>query len=112
MCSSYIDDGLYFIKPLSYSLFQIKMFKVTEPTPKKKKDFYKDNTCIWCLRGHINIEMIKRLTKNGSLRELTVGTLPICESCLEGKMTKRPFSAKGERGKEPPQLIHTEYLDI
>ena len=44
----------------------------------------------------------------GPLRELDVGTLPVCESCLEGKMTTRPFSAKGERSKEPLQLVHSD----
>ena len=51
--------------------------------------------------GYINLNKIGRLVKNGPLRELKVGTLPVCESCLEGKMTKRPFSAKGNQAKEP-----------
>ena len=43
------------------------------------------------------------------MRELIrVGTLLACESCLEGKMTRRPFSAKGERAKEPLELVHTD----
>ncbi|RVW25356.1 Retrovirus-related Pol polyprotein from transposon TNT 1-94 [Vitis vinifera] len=58
--------------------------------------------------GHINIDRIERLAKDGPLRELKVGTLPVCESCLEGKMTKRPFSAKGERAKVPLEIIHTD----
>ncbi|KAL6327213.1 hypothetical protein AAG906_015252 [Vitis piasezkii] len=60
------------------------------------------------LHGHINIDRIERLAKDGPLRELKVGTLPVCESCLEGKMTKRPFSAKGERAKVPLEIIHTD----
>ncbi|RVW76960.1 Retrovirus-related Pol polyprotein from transposon TNT 1-94 [Vitis vinifera] len=51
---------------------------------------------------------IERLAKDGPLKELKVGTLPVCESCLEGKMTKRPFSAKGERAKVPLEIIHTD----
>ncbi|RVW21514.1 Retrovirus-related Pol polyprotein from transposon TNT 1-94 [Vitis vinifera] len=58
--------------------------------------------------GHINIDRIERLAKDGPLRELKVSTLPVCESCLEGKMTKRPFSAKGERAKVPLKIIHTD----
>ena len=42
------------------------------------------------------------------MRELRVGFLHVCESCLEGKMTKRSFSAKGERAKEPLELVHTD----
>ena len=43
--------------------------------------------------------MINRLVKDGPLKELKVGNLPVCESCLEGKMTKRSFSAKGFKEK-------------
>ena len=52
--------------------------------------------------------MINKLTKDGPLRELRVGSLLVCESCLEGKMTKRSFSAKGERAKEPLELVLTD----
>ena len=64
---------------------------------------------LWHLRlGHINLDKIKWLVKDGPLRELNVGTFSVCESCLEGKMTKRPFSTKGERSKEPLQLLHSD----
>ena len=58
--------------------------------------------------GHINLDRINRLVKDGPLRKLNVGTHPVCESYLEGKMTKRPFSAKGKRSKEPLQLVHND----
>ena len=68
---------------------------------------------LWHLRlGHINLDRINRLVKDGPLRKLNVGTLPVCESCLEGKMTKRPFSAKGERSKEPLQLVHSDIYSL
>ena len=37
-----------------------------------------------------------------------MGSLPTCESCLEGKMTKRPFSAKGNRATQCLELVHTD----
>ncbi|RVW36992.1 Retrovirus-related Pol polyprotein from transposon TNT 1-94 [Vitis vinifera] len=58
--------------------------------------------------GYVDNGRIERLAKDGPLKELKVGTLPVCESCLEGKMTKRPFSAKGERAKVPLEIIHTD----
>ncbi|KAL6327640.1 hypothetical protein AAG906_022203 [Vitis piasezkii] len=58
--------------------------------------------------GYVDNDRIERLAKDGPLRELKVGTLPVCESCLEGKMTKRPFSTKGERAKVPLEIIHTD----
>ena len=46
--------------------------------------------------------------KSRPLSELKVGTLPVYESYLEGKMTKRPFTGKGLRTKEPLELIHSD----
>ena len=110
ICSGYVDNGIYFVKPIFKNLLQTEMFKVAEPTPKRRKiSNDKNDTYLWHLRlGHINIDRIERLEKDGPLRELKVGTLPICESCLESKMTKRPFSAKGERAKVPLEIIHTD----
>ena len=68
-----------------------------------------DQTYRWHLRlGHIGLERIKRLVKEGPLESLQVGSLPTCESCLEGKMTKRPFNAKGNRATEYLELIHSD----
>ena len=52
--------------------------------------------------------MINRLTKDSPLRELRVGSLVLCESFLEEKMIKRPFSGKGERAKKPLELVHLD----
>lgn len=38
-----------------------------------------------------------------------VKELPVCKSCLEDKMSKRPFNAKGNRAKEALELI---YYDV
>ncbi|KAA0066736.1 gag/pol protein [Cucumis melo var. makuwa] len=58
--------------------------------------------------GYINLDWIGRLVKNGLLNKLEDDSLPPCESCLEGKMTKRPFTGKGYRAKEPLELIHSD----
>ncbi|TYK11979.1 gag/pol protein [Cucumis melo var. makuwa] len=58
--------------------------------------------------GHINLDRIGRLVKNGLLNELEDDSLPPCESCLEGKMIKRPFTGKGYRAKEHLELIHSD----
>ena len=42
------------------------------------------------------------------MKDLSVRSLPICKSCLEGKMTKRPFTTKGQRAAEPLELIHSD----
>ena len=41
------------------------------------------------------------------MKDLIIGSLPVCESCLEGKMTKRPFKAKGRRATETLELVHS-----
>ncbi|KAA0043514.1 gag/pol protein [Cucumis melo var. makuwa] len=50
----------------------------------------------------------KRLVKNGLLNELEDDSLPPCQFCLEGKMTKRSFTGKGYRAKEPLELVHSD----
>ena len=82
--------------------------EITEPNHKRVK-LSKDETYLWHLRlGHINLNRIKILVSDGPLSDLKVDDLPTCESCLEGKMTKRTFSAKGARATECLGLIHTD----
>ena len=98
------------LRPLIHTtLLNTEMFKVEKPKTKRQKISPENETYLWHLRlGHINLDRIDRLVKSGPLSELKVGTLPVCESCLEGKMTKRPFTGKGLRAKEPLELIHSD----
>ena len=109
ICHAKPENGLYVLRPTERSLNNLEFFKVEHPKSNKRQKFsHSDNTYLWHLKlGHINLDRINRLVKDGPLRKLNVGTLPVCESCLEGKMTKRPFSAKGKRSKEPLQLVHS-----
>ena len=58
--------------------------------------------------GHINPNRIQRLIKDGLLEPLDFDEFLVCESCLEGKMTKRPFSAKGRRAQYLLELVHSD----
>ena len=59
----------------------------------KKLKNSNNDTYMWHLHlGHININRIQRLVKEGFLGHLKVEPLLTYESCLEGKMTKPPFS--------------------
>ena len=58
--------------------------------------------------GHINSNRIQRLIKNGLLEPLYFDGFLICESCLEGKMTKWPFNAKGRKAQKLLELVHTD----
>ena len=50
--------------------------------------------------------------KSGILNSLAFEPIPMCESCLEGKMTKRPFKAKGYRTTKPLELVHTNVIRV
>ena len=110
ICHACLDNGLYVLRPYESFTFNTEMFKIANPQSNKRQKVSHDNeTYLWHLRlGHISLDRINRLVKDGPLRDLRVGTLPVCESCLEGKMTKRPFSAKGTKAKEPLQLVHSD----
>ena len=110
LCYANLEDGLYVLNPYENVSYITELFKVAKPKSNKRQNVDSDlETYLWHLRlGHINIDRITRLAKDGPLRELTVGTLPICESCLEGKMIKRPFSAKGQRATQPLELVDSD----
>lgn len=97
ICSDSLDDNLYVINDIVPTM-QLNKLNNTNRLPYKRNEPYKLNkTYLWHLRlGHINLNRISRLVRNGSLGSLEVEALPVCESCLEGKMTKMPFSRKRE----------------
>ena len=86
------------------------MFRVARPKSNKHKKLSNNNkTYLWHLRlGHISLDRINRLTKDGPLKDLSVGSLPVCESFLEGKTTKRSFTIKRLRAEEPLGLIYSD----
>ena len=47
------------------------------------------------------------MVKSKILSFLIFEPIPVCESCLEGKMTKRLFKAKGNRATVQLELVHT-----
>ena len=58
--------------------------------------------------GCINLNTINRLVKEMILGDFVLQPMEVCESCLEGKMTKRPFLAKGNRSNALLELVHTD----
>ena len=83
--------------------------KNEEPDSKRKKSSIDDDTYLWHLRLRcINLNRIQRLVKDGSISSLEVQPLPICESGLQEKMIKRPFTGKGQTTQECLELIHID----
>ena len=56
---------------------------------------------LWHYRlGHINKNRINMLAQEEILEVSDCESLPTCESCLLGKMTKSPLTGKGERATD------------
>ena len=98
-----LSDNLYLLEPIRLQI------NSHESNHKRKEISPVNQTHLWHLRlGHINLERIRRMVTGGLLSPLDVIALPVCEPCLEGKMTMRPFKAKGYRAKEVLDLVHTD----
>ena len=110
ICCAKLENGLYVLHVFKPESNHTKMFRVAKPKSNKRQKLSNDNeTYLWHLRlGHISLDKINRLTKDGPLKDLSVGSLPICESCLEGKMTRMPFTTKELRAEESLGLIHSD----
>ena len=79
----------------------------------KRKISNTNQTYLWhlCL-GQINLYMIQRLVKSRALYSLVPKDLPVCESYIEGKITKRPFTTKGVRAKACLKLVHIDVYEL
>ena len=110
ICISYHTSNLFYLQPNILLLHNIENDGAqTKPSHKKAKVSTNNETYLWHLwLDHINQNIIERLVNGGPLNSLEVKPLPTCESCLEGKMTKRTFSRKGQRVQECLELVHTD----
>ena len=66
--------------------------------PTKRNEPSSNPTRLWRMRlGYINLNRINRLVKERILGNLVLQPMEVCESCLERKMTKRPFFSKRQQ---------------
>ena len=108
ICSGALVGNLYTLEPKTPTM-QIEVNNSSSNSNKRKEPSKMNQTYLWHLRlGHINLSRIQRLIADGPLGSLVVEDFPTCESCLEGKMTKRPFKAKGYRTKDVLELVHSD----
>ena len=106
ICSGTKENNLYKIT-LNLNTLLNTEFINDEPIPKRVK-LDVNKTYLWHLRlCHINQTRIEKLVKDEPLKELNVTPLPTCESCLEGKMTKRSFLSKGHQTNDLLELVHS-----
>ncbi|KAL0394617.1 UNVERIFIED_CONTAM: hypothetical protein Slati_4427900 [Sesamum latifolium] len=68
-----------------------------------------ENEQLWRTRlGHIFKDKIRKLVDLKSLEVDDLDNLPTCESCLKGKMTKKPFVGQSTLANCLLDLIHTD----
>ena len=102
-------NNLYYIKLITPTVYNTEANTNLQRHSKRIKINYVDPTYMWHLRlGHIGLDRIKRLIKEGLLEFLQESSLPTCESCLKRKMTKRHFTTKGTKTIECLELIHSD----
>ena len=107
--SDNIVDGLYILTPNKHELYNSELDNDSHVKSLKRKFPLTSDAYLWYLRlGHINSNRIQRLIKDGLLETMDFDEFLVCESCLEGKMTKRPFNAKGRRVQDLLELIHSD----
>ena len=101
ICSSNIVNGLYIITPDKHELYNSELDNNSHVKLLKRKFPSISDAYLWHLHlGHINSNRIQRLVKDGLLEPLDFNEFLVCKFYLEGKMTKRPFNAKGHRASE------------
>ena len=110
------SDGFEFsIKNGSFSVFKNDIFYATAQMSNGifildlKSELYNINNkrqklnnlseaYLWhCRLGHIGVNRMKKLHKDGLLKDMNYESIVACESCLMGKMTRSPFKGKFER---------------
>ena len=104
-----IVDGLYITTPDKHELCNSELDNNSHVKSLKRKFPFASDAYLWHLHlGHINSNRIQRMVKDGLLEPLDFNEFLVCESYLEGKMTKRPFNAKGYRAKDLLELVHSD----
>ena len=112
ICSGNIVDGLFVLTPDKHELYNSELDNNSHVKSLKRKFPSTSDAHLWHLRlGHINSNRIQRPIKDGLLEPLDFDDFPIYGSCLEGKMTKQPFNAKGRRDQDLLELVHSNVCD-
>ena len=109
ICSNNIVDNFYILTLDKHELYNSELDNNSHVKSLKRKFPSTSDAYLWHLRlGHINSNKIHRLFKDGLLEPLDFDGFTVCESCLKGKMTKRPFCAKGRRAPDLLELVHSD----
>ena len=82
ICCAKLEDGFYILHTFEPESNHTEIFRVARPKSKKRQKLSNDNeTYLWHFTlDHISLDRIKKLTKDGPLKDLSVRSLPVCES--------------------------------
>lgn len=108
--SCFKNDIYYFSASSQNGLYTLNLQNNKEiyHISKRSKDIA-DQTYLWhCRLGHIGKKRIEKLLKDEVLEPFAFEAFDNCESCLSGKLTKKPFEGTNERAKELLELIHSD----
>ncbi|KAL0394439.1 UNVERIFIED_CONTAM: Retrovirus-related Pol polyprotein from transposon TNT 1-94 [Sesamum latifolium] len=75
---------------------------------KRKVDNHEKTQLCHARLGHISKDRIRKLVDSKSLEIDDLDNLPTCESCLKGKMTKKPFVGQSAIANNLLDLVHTD----
>ena len=103
-----IINNLYYTNSIFLTIYDTETNTDVQRDSKRLKFDSTDLACMWHLiLGHIILDRNKRLVKEGLLESSQVRSLLTCEFCLEEKMTKRSFTAKGTWATQCLVLIYS-----
>ncbi|GJT97502.1 retrotransposon protein, putative, ty1-copia subclass [Tanacetum coccineum] len=75
----------------------------------KKRKLDLNSSYLWhCRLAHIGKTRMQKLQREGLLESINDDSYDKCESCISGKMTKKPFNNNIERATDLLGLIHTD----
>ena len=71
-----------------------------------------NSSYLWhCRLTHIGKTRMKKLQHDGLLKSINDESYDKCESCISGKMMKKPFHSNMERASDLLGLIHTDVCE-
>ena len=95
VANNFLINVLYQLH-INVSVFNIEK-NVNAIEIKRPRDSLNDRYLGHLRLGHIAEDKVNKLKKSGLLSLLTFESYPVCELCLQGKMTKLSFTGHGER---------------
>ncbi|KAL0289497.1 UNVERIFIED_CONTAM: hypothetical protein Sradi_7072800 [Sesamum radiatum] len=103
------NDVYHLLGTLVNGLYILQQSNLIMTAQHKRKLDNHENVQIWHARlGHISKDMIRWLVDSKNLEIDDLDHLPTCESCLKGKMTKKPIVGQSAIANGLLDLVHTK----